>query len=194
MFKLRRLYDLMLDLAAHPRAIWWLALVTASESIFFPIPQDVMMVPMMLAQRVRIWFIASLTTIVSVLGGVIGYSIGFFAMQELGEPLLALVGGHDAFSSFEKTFQTHGWAMVLLGSVTPIPYKIVCLASGAAGLDILLFVALSLLGRGVRFFGLGLLCHLFGMQVLYIIDRYFTLCSIGVCAIIIAGFIALGKL
>ncbi|HCX86786.1 MAG TPA: hypothetical protein DG761_02035 [Gammaproteobacteria bacterium] len=146
------LYQLVLKWAAHPRAPRYLAALSFAESSFFPIPPDVMLAPMVLAQRHRAWSLATLTTVWSVLGGVAGYLIGMFLFNVVAQPLIHFYEAEAAFEAARAQFQAHGVWIVFLAGFTPIPYKLFTISAGLASMSLLPFVAASLVGRGARFF------------------------------------------
>ena len=146
-----RLYDLVLSWAAHPKAPRYLGALSFAESSFFPIPPDVMLAPMVLAQRHRAWFFAALTTLWSVLGGVAGYLIGMFLFGLVAEPIIQFYDAQAAFDSAREQFQKHGIWIVFLAGFTPIPYKLFTISAGLAAMSLMSFVAASLIGRGDRF-------------------------------------------
>jgi len=147
-----RLYQLVLTWAAHPRATRYLAALSFAESSFFPIPPDVMLAPMVLAQRHRAWVLATVTTIWSVLGGVAGYLIGMFLFNVVAAPLIQFYEAEATFEAARAQFQAHGVWIVFLAGFTPIPYKLFTISAGLASMSLLPFVAASLVGRGARFF------------------------------------------
>jgi len=147
-----RLYQLVLKWAAHPRATRYLAALSFAESSFFPIPPDVMLAPMVLAQRHRAWFLATLTTVWSVLGGVAGYLIGMFLFNIVAQPMIQFYEAEATFDAARAQFQVHGVWIVFLAGFTPIPYKLFTISAGLASMSMLPFVAASLVGRGARFF------------------------------------------
>jgi membrane protein YqaA with SNARE-associated domain len=146
-----RLYDLTLRWAAHRRAPWLLGALSFAESSFFPIPPDVMLAPMVLARPRRAWVLALITTVASVLGGLFGYLIGYFAL-ELALPLLERMDSLQYYQQARAWFDRWGFWMVLVAGFSPIPYKLFTIAAGAAALNPLVFVPASLVGRGGRFF------------------------------------------
>jgi membrane protein YqaA with SNARE-associated domain len=149
----RKLYDRTLALAGHRHAEPALAAVTFAESSFFPIPPDVMLIPMVLARPERTWRYALICTIASVIGGIAGYAIGFFLFETIGLPILNFYGLADEFETIAETYNDVGWLMVLLGGgITPLPYKVITIASGLTQLDFATFVAMSVVARGTRFF------------------------------------------
>jgi len=147
-----RLYELVLTWAAHPRATRYLAALSFAESSFFPIPPDVMLAPMVLAQRQRAWVLAAVTTLWSVLGGVAGYLIGMFLFNVVATPVINFYEAEAAFEIVRAKFQAHGVWIVFLAGFTPIPYKLFTISAGLASMSLLPFVAASLVGRGARFF------------------------------------------
>ena len=147
-----RLYELVLTWAAHPRATRYLAALSFAESSFFPIPPDVMLAPMVLAQRQRAWMLAAITTLWSVLGGIAGYLIGMFLFNVVAAPVINFYEAEAAFEVVRAKFQAHGVWIVFLAGFTPIPYKLFTISAGLASMSLLPFVAASLVGRGARFF------------------------------------------
>jgi membrane protein YqaA with SNARE-associated domain len=145
------LYDRVLGWAAHPRARWYLGGLSFAESSFFPIPPDVMLAPMALARPVDAWRLALLTTLTSVAGGVLGYLIGYFAL-DLVEPWIVSAGYWDGYLQVRGWFQTWGFWAVLAAGFSPIPYKLFTIAAGALGMFLPVFVLASIIGRGGRFF------------------------------------------
>jgi len=149
---LRRLYDWTMDLAAHRHAIWILGAVSFIESSVFPIPPDVMIIPMVLAARASAWRIALVCTVASVVGGLAGYGIGFYLFDAVGRPLLDFYGYVDKFSAFQAYYNEWGGWIVAGAGFTPFPYKVVTIASGVTGLDPVTFTVASAISRGARFF------------------------------------------
>ena len=188
---LRALYDRILAHAASPRATWWLAAIAFAESSFFPIPPDVMLVPMTLAQPAKAWRFAAICTIASVLGGVLGYLIGYALFDLLAKPVLALYGYGQKFEAFQAMYAEWGLWVILIKGLTPIPYKIVTIASGAAKFNFLWFLGASILTRGARFFLLAALLHFWGENIRTFIERRLTLVTSGVAVGIVGGFLAL---
>jgi membrane protein YqaA with SNARE-associated domain len=188
---LRRLYDRVLLLAASPRAPFWLAAIAFAESSFFPVPPDLLLVPMAVARPERAFRYAAICTVASVVGGMLGYLIGYALFDVLARPLLHFYHYEDAFAAFQARFREYGVYIILVKGLTPIPYKIVTIASGAARLDFALFVAASIVTRGARFFLIALLLRLFGERVRGFIEERLPL-VLGVTAVfIVLGFVAL---
>jgi membrane protein YqaA with SNARE-associated domain len=188
---LRRLYDRIMQLAEGPQAMKWLAGISFAESSFFPIPPDAMIVPMVLARPDRAWRIAMVCTIASVIGGFLGYAIGSFLYQTIGQPIVAFYGLQQPFEEFQHQFQEWGLWIILIKGMTPIPYKLVTIASGVAHFDLLVFAAASLVTRGARFFLVAALLKAFGPPLRTFIERYLTLVTTGLLLLIVAGFVAL---
>jgi len=161
MHKLLACYDYILRLASHAKATYYLFLLSVAESSFFPIPPDVMLLPMCLAQPNRVWRLAGITTIGSVLGGVIGYAIGAYAFGFI-EPVLADSGYMDSYLHAVRWFEEWGFWAIFVAGFSPIPYKVFTIAGGAMGMALLPFVVASFIGRGARFYLLALLIRVFG--------------------------------
>src|ERR1041384_5527852 len=138
--------------ARHPKAIWWLAGVSFAESSFFPIPPDVMLVPMVLARRQQAMWIATVCTVTSVLGGMLGYAIGYFFWESVGVPVTSFLHIQAGVEGFRHNFEAWGALIILAKGFTPIPFKRVTIASGLSGLNFPLFVLCALVTRGARFF------------------------------------------
>ena len=188
---LRAFYDRVLALAASPRAPWWLAAISFAESSFFPIPPDALLVPMVLAQPRRAWFFALICTIASVTGGALGYYIGFAVFDQLARPVLDFYGYTAKFEAFQALYAQWGLWVILIKGLTPIPYKIVTIASGAAHFDFLVFMLASAVTRGARFFLVAALLHFWGDAVRIFIERRLTLVTSVAALGVVGGFLAL---
>jgi membrane protein YqaA with SNARE-associated domain len=187
---LRRLYDWTLSLASKPSAPYALAAVSFAESSFFPVPPDVMLVPMMLARPDRAWFYALICTIASVIGGVLGYAIGLAFYDTIGIRLFEFYGLTHGVEAFRQGYADYGHWIILFKGLTPIPYKLVTITSGLAGYPLGWFILLSALTRGARFFLVALLMSRFGPRIKAIIEDNFNLVAAGTVAVIIGGFVA----
>jgi membrane protein YqaA with SNARE-associated domain len=185
----RRLYDWTLALASRPAAPWALGAVSFAESSFFPVPPDVMLVPMALARPDRVWSYALIMTLTSVVGGLAGYAIGALLYESLGQWLFRLYGLTESAETFRAAYAHYGHWVILLKGLTPIPYKLVTITSGFAGYDLFWFVVLSLITRGVRFFALAAVLGRFGVPIKAAIDQHFSLVVTGAVAVIILGFV-----
>src|SRR5215469_9673481 len=173
---LHRFYMRILALAAASHAPWWLAAIAFAESSFFPIPPDAMLIPMALARPDRAWRFAVICTVASVLGGALGYAIGYFVFDQLMQmPLAHALFGPDPLGAFQSWYARWGLAVILIKGLTPIPYKLVTIASGAARFDFAVFMAASIVTRGGRFFLVAGLLRLFGAPVRDFIERRLTL-------------------
>jgi membrane protein YqaA with SNARE-associated domain len=188
---LRRLYDRTLALSASKQAPWWLALIAFAEASCFPIPPDVLLIPMVLARPRRAWFLAGVCTVASVAGGALGYYIGYALFNQLARGLIAFYHYDAAFDAFQATFAKYGLWVILVKGLTPIPYKIVTIASGAARFDFPLFMLASLITRGARFFLLAALLRVFGEPIRNFIERRLTLVTSLVAAGVVGGFLVL---
>jgi membrane protein YqaA with SNARE-associated domain len=169
---LRRAYEKTMELAAHRNAPWALSGVSFIESSVFPIPPDVMLIPMVLAERRKAWLFAGIATIASVIGGVFGYLIGYFL-----------------FEDFAKRYNDYGAWIVFIAGVTPFPYKVITIASGVTQLNFFVFMVASVLARGLRFFIVAGLLYWFGPPIRGFIDKYFGLLSILFVILLIGGFV-----
>jgi membrane protein YqaA with SNARE-associated domain len=188
---LRRFYGRVMMLAASPYATWWLALIAFAEASFFPIPPDALLIPMALARPRAAWRFAAVCTIGSVVGGALGYLIGYAVFDQLARPILQLYGYGDAYAAFQAKFQEYGVWIILIKGLTPIPYKIVTIAAGAAKFSFGTFMAASLVTRGGRFFIVATLLHFYGDSVRTFIERRLTLVTSALAVGIVGGFLAL---
>jgi len=182
---IRRLYDWTIALAGHRHALWALAAIAFVESSVFPIPPDVLMIPMILARPARAFVIAAVATAASVAGGMLGYYIGLGLMESVGRPLLEFYGKVEDFDMLAARFNEWGGWAVLVAGVTPFPYKVITIFSGATGLGLPLFVAVSLLARSLRFVLIAALLWRFGVPVRGFIERRLGL----VFAVFVVGLI-----
>ena len=185
---IRALYHWTLRMAEHPQALWVLAGVSFVESSVFPIPPDVLMIPMILARPSRAWLIAGVALVASVLGGLLGYAIGAFAYQEIGVPILTALGKGDAMVAFSTRFNDFGFWAVLTAGVTPFPYKVITIMSGWTALPLGTFIATSILARGIRFFLVAALLWKFGAPIRDFIDRRLGLMTILFVVLLFGGF------
>lgn len=188
---LRRLYNWTMSFAARPNARWALAGVSFAESSFFPIPPDVLLIPMVLANRRKAWEIAAICTIASVVGGVFGYAIGAFLYDTVGVWVVNLYNLQDKIETFRRYYAEWGVWIIVLAGFTPIPYKVFTIASGLAAYDFGLFVLLSAIGRGGRFFLVAGLLYYFGEPIRSFIERRLEMITIGAALAGIGGFVVL---
>ncbi len=185
---LRRLYDRTLELAEHRHALAWLAVISFVESSVFPIPPDVLLIPMVLAARTKWVRIALVCTIASVLGGLFGYLIGAVAFDQIGKPILEFYHAAEKFARAREAYNENGVLIVFTAGFSPIPYKIFTIASGVTGLDPWSFAAASLVSRGARFFLVAALLWKFGDPIRRFIEARLGLLTLLFCALLVAGF------
>ena len=190
----RALYDWTLRLANHRHAIRSMGIISFCESSFFPIPPDVMLVPMILARRDQAYWIATVCTVTSVAGGVLGYAIGYYLYDSVGLWLINLYGAHDAAADFQRWYAQWGAAIILVKGLTPIPFKLVTIASGFAGFSFPIFLATAAVTRGARFFLIAWLLKRYGAPMQEFIERRVTLIGWVVLALLIGGFAAVALL
>ncbi len=186
---LRSTYDWVMGLAARKDAIWVLAAIAFIESSVFPIPPDVLLIPMVLAARDRAWRYAAVCTIASVLGGMVGYAIGMFLFEAAGQPLLELYGYAAKFDEFRGRYNEWGAWIVFVAGLTPFPYKVITIASGVAELDLAVFTVASVFARGLRFFIVAALLWWLGPPVREFIEKRLGLMTIVFCVLLLGGFI-----
>jgi membrane protein YqaA with SNARE-associated domain len=188
---LRRLYDSVIRLAGHPRAIPILGVISFLESSVFPIPPDVMLIPMVLANRDKAFRIALVCTVCSVLGGLLGYAIGYYFFETIGEWVVRTYGLQSGLATFRAGFAEYGIWIILIKGLTPIPYKLVTIASGAAHFDLFTFVWASIVTRGVRFFVVSALLWKFGEPIRAFIEKRLMLVTWLFLIALVGGFIVL---
>lgn len=171
----RAIYDKMLQWSSHRHAPYYLAGVSFVESSFFPIPPDVMLVPMVLNAPPKAWQYAGITTLGSILGGLLGYAIGYYAFEWVAEPLIQAMGYQAAYQRAVGWFSQYGVWMIILAGFTPIPYKIFTIAAGMTQMALVPFILGSCVGRGMRFFLVAALVACFGKRIEVIVLRYIEL-------------------
>ncbi|KFE35305.1 YqaA family protein [Thioclava atlantica] len=185
---IRRIYDWTMTRASHPNAMWILGLLAFIEASVFPIPPDVLMIPMILARPWAAWRIALVATAGSVAGGCLGYLIGYGFMDLIGQPILEFYGKAQAFDQLAARFNEMGGWAVLVAGVTPFPYKVITIFSGATHLNPALFLGVSIVARSLRFFVLAGLLWKFGAPIKTFIERWLGLLSILFVVLLIGGF------
>jgi membrane protein YqaA with SNARE-associated domain len=186
---LRRLYDWCVEAAHKPHALWIMSAVAFAESSFFPIPPDVMLIPMALARPERAYLMAAWCTVASVTGGLLGYAIGALLYDSVGAWLIQLYGYGDKVEMFRAAYAQWGAWIILLKGLTPIPYKIVTITSGFAGYNLGLFVFFSIITRGARFFIAAFLLHRYGDRARHIIERQLGLWALLLAAVVVIGIV-----
>jgi membrane protein YqaA with SNARE-associated domain len=187
---LRRLYDWCVEGAHKPRALWTMSGVAFAESSFFPVPPDVMLIPMALARPNRAYVMAAWCTIASVTGGMLGYAIGALLYDSVGAWLIQLYGYGDKVEAFRAAYAHWGAWIILIKGLTPIPYKIVTITSGFAGYNFGLFVLFSVITRGARFFVVAFLLHRYGERARHIIERQLGLWTLLFAVVLVGGIVA----
>jgi len=186
---IRTLYDWVMRHSAGPHAFWYLGAIAFAESSFFPIPPDVMLVPMALANRKRAFLLAGWCTLMSVTGGILGYAIGSLLYDSVGHWLIGVYGYGSQMEEFRALYARYGSWIILIKGLTPIPYKIVTIASGFAGYNFPLFVLLSAITRGARFTIVAALLHWFGEPVREFIEKRLELVMLGFLVLLVGGFL-----
>ncbi|MBN8188881.1 MAG: YqaA family protein [Salipiger thiooxidans] len=185
---LRRLYDWTMSLADHPKALWALAAVAFIEASIFPIPPDVLMIPMVLAAPRRAWLIALVATVASVIGGLAGYVIGHFFFEGLGRPILEALGKGDQIEAFNARFNGVGFWAVLIAGVTPFPFKVITIMSGWTAMPLGTFVVTAIIARSLRFFVVAGLLWAFGAPIRDFIEKRLGLVFTLFVLILLGGF------
>jgi membrane protein YqaA with SNARE-associated domain len=186
---LRRLYDWVLHWATTPYAVPALFILSFAESSFFPVPPDVLLIALAISIPARSFRYALICSIASVLGGMVGYAIGFFGYETIGKPVVDLYQGQEVMDTIRVQYDTYGFWGVLAAAITPIPYKIFTISSGFFRFNFLLFMIASIIGRSLRFFLVAGLIWKFGPPIRDFIDRYFNLLSYIFLLLLVGGFI-----
>lgn len=185
---IRNIYDWTISLARGRHAMWALAVVAFAESSVFPIPPDVLMIPMILARPSRAWAIAGIALIASVLGGLFGYFLGAALFESVGRPVLELYGKTEAMDLFAQRFNANGAWAVLVAGMTPFPFKVITITSGMTGLSLPVFIVASIIARGLRFFIIAALLWKFGAPIRDFIERRLGLMFTLFVVILLGGF------
>ena len=187
----KRTYDFMIDLAARPNAMVFLFIVAFAESSFFPIPPDIMLIPMVLAMPGKAWRIAGVATAASVIGGYFGYGIGVFAFDLIAKPILTFYGYMHQFDVFKGYYHQWGAWIVFGAGITPFPYKVITIASGVVGLNLMTFTVASVIARGLRFYLVAWLLKKYGAPMKIFIEKNLGLLSVLFLVLLIGGFVAI---
>ncbi len=185
---IRRFYDAIMKFASHPKAIWWLNFIAFIESSVFPFPPDPLFIAMILKQREKAWAIALMCTISSVLGGIVGYYIGYGLYETVGLWVIETYGLESSFQNFQEQFASWGFWIIALKGLTPIPYKIVTISSGLAGFDFKSFLIASIIARGSRFFMLAGLLWYYGHAVKDFLDKNLYVVTTAGLLALVGGF------
>ena len=189
---LKRLYDWTLDKCRHPHAERYLAGISFAEASFFPIPPDVLLAPMCLAEPNKALRFAFICTLASVAGALLGYAIGLLAFETVGRPILAFYGAETKFASFASRFNETGWIVVFLAGFTPLPFKVITIAAGATQMALPVLIIASLVSRAARFFLVAFLLWKFGAPMKTFIDRHFALLTTAFGVLLVGGFLLVG--
>ena len=185
---LRSLYNWTMGLAKHPKAVLVLAFIAFIESSVFPIPPDVMLIPMIIATPKRAFFLAAVTMVSSVLGGLFGYMLGAFAFEQIAQPILLSMGKADAIAAYAERFNYTGFWAVLGAGVTPFPFKVITIMSGASAMPLELFISTAILARTLRFFTVALLLRVYGEPIRNFIERYLGWTFLAFLCLLALGF------
>ncbi len=191
---LKRMYEWLLQKAEHPNAVWVLAAVAFVESSFFPIPPDILLIPMIIARPSKAWLYAGVATLASVLGGMLGYMIGAFAYEQIGAPILESLGKADAMEEFSARFNDFGFWAVLMAGITPFPYKVITIMSGWTAMPFVTFMVTSMLARALRFYLVAGLLWKFGPPIRDFIEKRLGLMTILFFVILAGGFYLAGHM
>jgi membrane protein YqaA with SNARE-associated domain len=177
-------------MAASEKAPWALAIVSFAESSFFPIPPDIMLIPMVLSNRQKAWWYATIATVGSVVGGLLGYAIGYYLYDTVGLPILRFYGREHALDSFMTFVREYGVPAVIIKGMTPIPYKVVTIAAGVGKMNLLAFMGASIIARAMRFYLVVGLLYFFGEPIRSFIEGRLALVTTAFLVLLVGGFVA----
>lgn len=186
---LKRLYDWTMAKAASKNATTWLAAVSFAESSFFPLPPDLLLVPMVIANRKAAWKLAAICTLASVVGGIAGYMIGYFLYETVGRWVIDVYHLTDKFEAMRQTFVDYGAEILIIKGMTPIPYKLLTITAGVAHLPLWVFIGASIISRSMRFFLVAALLYFFGPPIRAFIEKRLTLVTSVFAVALIGGFL-----
>ncbi len=184
------LYERLKALTGHPAAEPILALICFLEAMIVPVFPEVMLAPMILADRRRAWRLATICTVSSVIGGLFGYAIGYYLFDSIGKGIVEFYGAGAGFDELRQSFVENGWLMIMIGAVTPIPYKVITITSGVAGVDLWTFIIFGMIGRGLRFFVPCGLFYFFGPVASAFIEKHKKWAGWVMLVAVIGGFAA----
>ena len=188
----KNLYEWTLDKSSKKGAPWFLSIISFSESSFFPIPPDIILIPMVLAKRTKAFFYASICTLSSVGGGILGYLIGFLLFNSVGILVVEFYHLGEEVSKFKSYYNSYGAWIVIIAGFTPFPFKVITIASGLFQLNFFVFLICSILSRGARFYLVSGLLYFFGEKIRLLIDKYFNVLTI-VFFVLLVGSILIIK-
>ncbi|MBL6855283.1 MAG: DedA family protein [Rhodobacteraceae bacterium] len=186
---MKSLYNWTISLSATPYALWALAIVAFSESSFFPIPPDILLIPMIISKPKNAYLIALIAMTASVLGGGFGYYIGLKLYESIGIVIINFYHAQQLFAKFQAQFNEYGTLAVLFAGITPFPYKVITIASGIAGLSFYQFLMFSIIARGARFFIIALLLRIYGEAIKRFIERHLNILFIVFLILLVSGFL-----
>ncbi len=188
---MRRIYDWMMEKARSeraPHALFWVSFI---ESSFFPIPPDVMLIPMVIANRLKAWWYATVATVGSVIGGVFGYLIGYFFFEQIGQPILEFYGKAESFGEFTSWFNEWGVWILIIKGMTPFPYKVLTITAGVTHMPLIEFMLASVIARAMRFYLVAGLLYFFGEPIREFIEKRLTLVTTVFVVLLVLGFVAI---
>jgi len=191
---LRKLYDWTLEKAAHPHAVWWLAMFAFIEASFFPVPPHPLLGLMCLAEPKKAVRFAAVATVASVAGGLLGYAIGWGLYDTIGQDLLRWLGLTESFPVAACYLKEYGVEILIVKGATPIPFKLLTITAGFIGMALVPFILASIVSRSISFMIVGVLFRMFGAPIKRFIDKYLGLVTIGFVAIVVLGFVAVAYL
>ena len=186
----QRLYRWSLRVADSPKALWALGGISFLESMILPLPVDAVSTPIMLANKRKIWIVVLIATIASVLGGGVGFAIGYYLYEWAAQPIIEFYAYEEQYKNIAIAMHKNAWEITIVGGLTPIPYKLVAIAAGGVKIDFMVFLLASIASRGGRFIVIGGIMYVFGPPVKELIDRYAALVGWLVIVILIGGFAA----
>jgi membrane protein YqaA with SNARE-associated domain len=186
---LKALYSWTMAKAASRHARWWLSGVSFAESSFFPLPPDLLLIPMVLADRKSAWLLSALASITSVIGGIAGYAIGMFLFDTVGRWVIDLYHLQPQYEALAQTFREYGAEILILKGMTPIPFKLLTITSGAVGLNFWVFIGASIISRAMRFLLVSALLYFFGEPIRDFIEKRLTLVTTAFVVALIGGFL-----
>ena len=188
---LKKLYDKVMDLADHPKALWILAIMSFAESSFFPIPPDILLIPMVIAAPTRAWKIAFVCSVSSLFGGIFGYIIGAYFFELIGQPIVEFYHLQAQFERFQQSYNEYGAIIVAVAGFSPIPYKVFTIASGVTNLDLATFIIASAVSRSARFFLVALLLWKYGEPIREFIEKHLAKLTLLFCIFLVGAFVLL---
>ena len=186
---IKSFYNWIINLSTTPYALWALAVIAFSESSFFPIPPDILLIPMIIAKPKNAYFIAFIAMIASVVGGGLGYYIGLKFYETVGLVIINFYHAQQLFSDFQTQFNKHGALAILFAGVTPFPYKVITISSGIAGISFFQFLIFSFIARGTRFFIIAILLRFYGEPIRNFIEKHLNLLFIIFVVLLVLGFL-----